>query len=54
MPAMNENGASPSPNSACTARMVVSTLPTSTVNITGFLTMRRGSSLRNASTTAAR
>ncbi len=40
--------------SSCTKMIVVIRLPTSTMNITGFLTWIRGSSLRNESTTACR
>ena len=45
-------GASPWPRSACTNRPVVSTLPTSTTNMTGLRTIKRGSSFRNESTGA--
>ena len=42
---MNPAGASPCPKSACIHRTVVSTLPTSTTNMTGLRTSTRGSSL---------
>ena len=42
------------PSSSCTQTMVVSTLPTSTMNITGFLNCTRGSSLMTESRIACR
>ena len=51
---MNQAGASPRPRSAWTKSAVVRTLPTSTTNMTGLRTCRRGSSLRNESTSAPR
>ena len=38
MERMNKVGASPAPASACTNKSVVTTLPTHTTNMTGFLT----------------
>ena len=46
---MNPTGASPRPARAWIHRAVVRTLPTSTTNITGLRTSRRGSSLRKES-----
>ena len=51
---MNDAGASPLPPSAWKNRIVVSTLPISTTNITGLRTCWRGSSRRNASRIATR
>ena len=52
MAPMNPAGASPLPARACSQSSVVITLPISTVNMTGFRIMDRGSSLANASSTA--
>src|SRR5579872_6655586 len=51
---MNGAGASPFPPSAWKNRIVVSTLPISTTNITGFRTCCRGSRRRKASRIATR
>ena len=51
---MKPVGASPWPSSAWIHNAVVSTLPTSTTNITGLRTIQRGLSLRNESTIARR
>ncbi|MPM92484.1 hypothetical protein SDC9_139619 [bioreactor metagenome] len=49
---MNQGLASPLPNKDCTYRAVVSRLPISTTNMTGFLIMWRGSSLISESNAA--
>ena len=53
-PRMNHGFSGRRPLKASTARMLVSRLPTSTTNITGFRTTWRGFSFRNASSTARR